>query len=119
MSAKLLLAAAVVAACAQLPAQTSINGVRIYTEPEGLAFSVDGNNYAGAADLFWPTGSKHDITASSPQNNGLPGARYTLARTLVAPCGYNQATGEPIWFYPDGRPCAYYLPAMTSNIDNS
>lgn len=57
---------------AGLPAycQTTINGVRIYTEPANLKFLVDGQLFRGAADLFWPAASKHTITVDDPQQLG-------------------------------------------------
>ena len=44
--------------------QTSINSVRIYTEPPNLNFEVDGQTFFNAIDLPWPTTSKHTITES-------------------------------------------------------
>jgi uncharacterized protein (TIGR03437 family) len=35
--------------------------LRIYTEPAGARFSVDGTVYTSAANFLWPTGSKHIV----------------------------------------------------------
>ena len=57
-------------AAAGLSAQT-VSSVRIYTSPTGLEFSVDGQIYTQPVTLLWPQGSKHTISAPSPQNVGL------------------------------------------------
>lgn len=74
-----LWAAAVFGALLLAPAahaQATINGVRIYTEPPGRYFQVDGETFSGAADLLWPAGSKHVVT-SFDQNDNL-GRKYTF-----------------------------------------
>jgi len=52
--------------------QTNGNGVHIYTEPGGVYFQVDGQNFLSQADLLWPASSKHSITSydQSPTNAG-------------------------------------------------
>jgi uncharacterized protein (TIGR03437 family) len=62
-------------ACFAASAQTSINSVRIYTDPPGPYFTVDGQNASGAVDLLWPVGSKHFIS-SNDQNKGPGTTQY-------------------------------------------
>jgi uncharacterized protein (TIGR03437 family) len=57
-------------AAASLPAQT-VSSVRIFTDPPGLEFSVDGQYYMNPVTLLWPQGSKHSIQAPSLQYVGL------------------------------------------------
>jgi len=65
----------VLAASPCASAQSTGNSVRIYTEPAGLYFRVDGQIYQGAADLLWPATSKHVITSYDQQS---PGTRFLL-----------------------------------------
>jgi len=71
---------------ASLPAQT-VSSVRIYTNPTGLS-SVDGQTYEQPVTLLWPQGSKHTISAPSPQLQGSPPAtaEYGLG-TVVSNLG--------------------------------
>jgi len=72
---------------AGLPAQT-VSSVRIYTNPTGLTFSVDGQGYTQPVTLFWPQGSKHVVSAPSLQNagQGLATTQYGLG-TVVSNIG--------------------------------
>ena len=65
---------------ASLPAQT-VSSVRIFTNPTGLTFTVDGQNYEQPVTLLWPQGSKHVVSAPSPQNVGAGAAttQYTMS----------------------------------------
>ena len=65
---------------ASLPAQT-VSSVRIYTNPTGLTFTVDGQGYTQPVTLLWPQGSKHVVSAPSPQNVGAGSAttQYTMS----------------------------------------
>jgi len=38
------------------------SSVRIFTEPAGAKFSVDGTVYSAAAEFFWTAGSKHTLS---------------------------------------------------------
>ncbi|MBI2687003.1 MAG: hypothetical protein HYX27_11860 [Acidobacteria bacterium] len=44
---------------------------RIYTEPTGATFYVDGTKYTSSATFMWPKGSRHTIWADVSQNTGL------------------------------------------------
>lgn len=43
---------------------------RIYTEPAGSSFFVDGTKYTSSATFFWPKGSRHTVWADAIQNTG-------------------------------------------------
>jgi len=75
---KSLFIIAFLAATATAPAQQKIASVRIFTEPAGLQFRVDGQEFRGAVTLLWPAGSKHSI-ATAPQQQELDGrTHYSL-----------------------------------------
>jgi uncharacterized protein (TIGR03437 family) len=61
---------------ASLPAQT-VSSVRIFTNPTGLEFTVDGQNYTQPVTLLWPQGSKHVVSAPSPQTFGPAAGQST------------------------------------------
>ena len=44
-------------------AQTAGNSVRIYAEPGGVLFQVDGQDFYNQATFLWPGGSKHTVTS--------------------------------------------------------
>ncbi len=71
---------------ASLPAQT-VSSVRIFTNPTGLQFVVDGQPYLEPVTLLWPQGSKHSIVATSPQTTQATGLQqaqtvYTLGQPV-------------------------------------
>src|SRR5438270_6527218 len=66
------------ALAAALPAQT-VSSVRIYTDPDGLEFWVDGQQYQHAVTLLWPQGSKHSITTIPTQNGIQPKTAFGLS----------------------------------------
>ncbi len=70
---------------AGLPAQT-VSSVRIYTDPAGLEFSVDGQIYKQAVTLLWPQGSKHSIVVASVQTMGEIPTQYGL-ETVISNLG--------------------------------
>ncbi len=43
---------------------------RIYTEPTGGSFYVDGTKYTSSATFFWPKGSRHTVWVEPGQNTG-------------------------------------------------
>ncbi len=43
---------------------------RIYTEPPGASFYVDGTKYTSSATFFWPKGSRHTVWAEVTQSVG-------------------------------------------------
>jgi len=67
---------------ASLTAQT-VSSVRIFTSPPGLTFTVDGQGYLQPVTLLWPQGSKHTISAPSPQNLGVGAATAQYALGAV------------------------------------
>ena len=87
------------AAAASLPAQT-VSSVRIFTNPPGLSFSVDGQGYMQPVTLFWPQGSKHAILTPNVQFQGLGQANneYTLGTvtsTLGPIADLTSVTADP------------------------
>ena len=67
-------------ACPPIRSQSSVNGVRIYTEPAGLNFTVDGQPFLDSVDLLWPATSKHTVVG---QNQLLFGAPYAILRVTT------------------------------------
>jgi uncharacterized protein (TIGR03437 family) len=49
--------------CPTARSQNGVNSVRVYTEPSGLNFWIDGQNFSSAVDMLWPASSKHTITS--------------------------------------------------------
>lgn len=82
------------------PAQQRIASVRVFTEPAGLQFSVDGENFRNAATFLWPAGSKHSIR-TEPDQQELDGrTRYTLianpwSTNLGMPDSVDPITADP------------------------
>jgi len=53
------------------PAQDLGSATRVSTQPPGLIFNVDGQNYQTAMSAVWPTGSKHTLSVPpSTQSQG-------------------------------------------------
>ena len=69
-----------VLACAPVRAQSSINSVRIYTEPAGLYFEVDGQNFLNSVDLPWPATSKHIVVG---HDQVQVGTQYTISAVFT------------------------------------
>src|SRR6266581_6585341 len=68
-------ALALVIACSGARAQSSVNGVRVFTEPAGLVVTVDGRNFSSSQDFFWPATSKHVVTSFDQAG---PKTKYVL-----------------------------------------
>src|SRR5262245_52585668 len=64
----LLLMLAIAAAAAALRGQNLGTAVRIGPVPDGVYYSVDGQNYSHATSAIWPNGSKHVLSAETEQN---------------------------------------------------
>ncbi len=75
--AKFALIVGTLVLAASLPAQT-VSSIRIFTNPAGLFFQVDGQIYSQPVTLLWPQGSKHTILVSGVQTSGLIPTQYTL-----------------------------------------
>ncbi len=75
-----------------LPGQTQTVSFRVFTEPLGARFSVDGIIYTSAATFQWPTGSKHLVRYIQ---DALPPAAAVIN-------GLAQATFAPVQLSPDG-----------------
>lgn len=72
----------------RLPAQqASPVSFRVYTEPAGARFSVDGTVYTSSATFTWPVGSKHLVTFLQDQqpNVILPPGSPTLQLAQFTP----------------------------------
>src|SRR5713226_748139 len=63
---------------AGLSAQTT-SSIRIYTQPPGLAFYVDGQRFMSNATLLWPQGSKHTVTTDINQLGLLQQTQFALS----------------------------------------
>ncbi len=74
-------------------AQSAGNSVRIYTEPAGVYFTVDGETLVSTVNLLWPATSKHVI--SSYDQTISPGTRFLFDGTLHTNLGDVKA-GVPI-----------------------
>lgn len=74
---------------------------RIYTEPAGAAFFVDGTRYLSSATFFWPKGSRHTVWAEVAQNTGgttrMGFQGWTDDKGLLQPSGtpYVTITADP------------------------
>jgi uncharacterized protein (TIGR03437 family) len=71
--------------CRLALAQSTVNGVRIYTEPAGAYFTVDGENFQSSASFLWPSTSKHVI--SSYDQIITSGTRFTFGNTIQTNLG--------------------------------
>ena len=56
-----------------------ISATRIYTEPAGVKFSVDGKVYWTGASFLWPAGTKHLLMIEPLQFQPGEGSRYTFS----------------------------------------
>lgn len=56
-------------------AQERLSTTRVYTEPTGLRFFVDGQPYRGNQAFIWPAGSKHTLSVD-PEQFPFEGQRY-------------------------------------------
>jgi hypothetical protein len=71
-----LIALTALAASPGLFAQQIVS-TRVFTEPAGVRFFVDGQLHYSAATFLWPKGSKHIVTIDSPVVGGLPNQNST------------------------------------------
>jgi uncharacterized protein (TIGR03437 family) len=55
-------ALAYLAACSALHAQTAVNTVRVFSDPAGVTFRVDGQVYNSLVELPWVAGSSHTVS---------------------------------------------------------
>src|SRR5512147_2637917 len=66
--------------------QTSVE-VRVFTEPAGPTFSVDGTGYSSAAVFFWQPGTRHTLRVAPEQIQGSAGVRSLFQ-------GWNDSSGR-------------------------
>src|SRR5436305_13472624 len=71
-----MVAAGAVLLCSPARSQSNVNTVHVYTQPPGIYFTVDGQNFLDSADFPWPAGSKHVVT-SYDQDQFKTGTSYT------------------------------------------
>ena len=57
-----------------LPAQ--VTGVRVFMDPPGPYFTLDGQQFTGPVSQTWPIGSKHQLSTYSPQNGGTQKTQF-------------------------------------------
>jgi len=67
-------------------AQQTVSSVRIYAEPAGASFSVDGVEYRSAATFLWAANTKHELRTLPLQYSTSIKARYTFQ-------GWNDSAG--------------------------
>jgi hypothetical protein len=73
-----------------LRAQTApVSSIRIYTEPSGANFMVDGALYNGSQTFLWPQGSKHIV--QFPFSVRPDGTTATFQETIDGTTRYNFA----------------------------
>jgi len=62
---------------------------RIFTEPAGASFFVDGTKYTSSATFFWPKGSRHTVWVVSTQYTGdstkMEFGGWSDDKTLLSP----------------------------------
>jgi hypothetical protein len=74
---KTIWVSAVLLGAALCPALQGQSGaVRVFTEPPGLTFYVDGQGFYSSASFNWPATSKHSITSGN--QDVLPGQRFVF-----------------------------------------
>lgn len=94
MSRQLLFVLSLCATVASLSGQEVISATRVYTEPNGLRFFVDGIPYLSAQTFMWPAGSKHTLTIERDQS-WFRGQRQRFS-TWTDPTNTLNATTETI-----------------------
>jgi uncharacterized protein (TIGR03437 family) len=57
--------------------QEQVN-MRVFTEPAGAGFYVDGRFYSGPATFLWPAGSKHVLNIDTIQTSNIGGRRFSF-----------------------------------------
>ncbi len=67
MSRQLLFVLSLCASATNLCGQDVISATRVFTEPNGLRFFVDGTPYFSAQTFMWPAGSKHTLQVERDQ----------------------------------------------------
>lgn len=73
---------------ASLWGQEQIVGIRVFMEPAGAQFYVDGKSYGTAQAFLWPKGSKHTLSVEPAVQIGIrPGTRYSFS-------GWTDSTGR-------------------------
>jgi len=81
--------------CSPVRAQTVGNVVRVYTQPPGVYFQVDGQSYIGAASFSWPANSKHVVT-SYDQSQTVAGVVYVFKGWITNLSSTVGTNNEPI-----------------------
>lgn len=71
MQIRLLNSAAIFLLFAGISEAQSGTATQVYTVPDGLAFTVDGQRFSAAMTAFWPTSTKHVLTADQFEFGGL------------------------------------------------
>ena len=82
--------------CAAAHAQNvPITSVRIYTEPPGARFYVDGEPYSNPQVFLWPQGSKHILQFPTANDNGVSTGCQVSRDLLSQFCfgGWTDSTG--------------------------
>jgi len=78
--------------------ETTISSVRVFTEPAGAQFTVDGQAYTSQAVFLWPAGSKHFLVAPRLQNTLILNTQYVLTgweTNLGVPVSVEPITADP------------------------
>jgi uncharacterized protein (TIGR03437 family) len=65
---------------ASLSPAAIISGTRIYTQPRGASFYVDGDKFIDSATFLWPQGSKHTLNTDVLQFDPIIKKRYAFTQ---------------------------------------
>lgn len=60
--------------------QPTVSSYRVFTEPSGAFFEVDGVLHSGPATFLWPTNSKHELKMVPVQDSTSPRVRYNFVQ---------------------------------------
>src|ERR1700694_538400 len=71
-----------------LSADPTISSTRIFSEPRGAAFYVDGQRFVDSATFLWPQGSKHTLNVDPVQQDPMNRTQYLFH-------GWTNSTGLP------------------------
>src|SRR5690348_13216862 len=69
-----------------ISAATTVSSTRVFTNPDGASFYVDGQLFTGSATFLWPAGSKHTLNILAVQQDPMAKRRYNFT-------GWTDSTG--------------------------
>src|ERR1700730_7988542 len=72
----------VLALGASIATAAIISSTRIYTQPRGASFYVDGDKFIDSATFLWPQGSKHTLNTDVMQVDPIVKKRYAFTQWI-------------------------------------